>query len=150
MSRGIVSKPASASKQELKSKEADAEYTGVQNQPYTVESIVEKLKEYTLIRKKNERIRLAILNCEAEIRQDGQLVVKVSNQIQVDDTAVVKNEMVNYLKRELQNSTIDFIIEITQTVTTKRLYTDTDRFKYLCDKTPLLEQLKQKFSLDFE
>tara|TARA_R110001583_G_scaffold47611_3_gene149082 strand:- start:3375 stop:5141 length:1767 start_codon:yes stop_codon:yes gene_type:complete len=150
MSRGIVNKPASASKQEMKSKEADPEYTGVQNQSYTVESVLEKLKEYTIIRKKSERIRLAILNCEAEIRQDGQLVVKVSNQIQVDDTSVVKNEMVNYLKRELQNSTIDFIIEITQTVTKNRLYTDTDRFKYLCDKNPLLEQLKQKFSLDFE
>ncbi|MFT5749931.1 MAG: DNA polymerase-3 subunit gamma/tau [Ancylomarina sp.] len=150
MSRGIVNKPASAPKQVMTSKEADATYSGLQNQPYTVESVVEKLKEYTILRKKSERIRLAILNCEAEIRQDGQLVVKVSNQIQVDDTSVVKNEMVNYLKRELQNSTIDFIIEITQTVTKKRLYTDTDRFKYLCEKNPLLEQLKQKFSLDFE
>ena len=112
--------------------------------------IVEKLKEYTIIRKKSDRIRLAILNCEAEIRQQGQLVIKVSNQIQVDDISVVKNEMVNYLKRELQNSTIDFIIEITQTVTKKRLYTDTDKFKYLCAKNPLLEQLKQKFALDFE
>ena len=150
MSRGIVNKSSSTPKQEVKANEADSKYTGVQNQPYTVESVVEKLKEYAIVRKKSERIRLSIASCEAEIRQDSQLVVKISNQIQADDISVVKNEMVNYLKRELQNSTIDFIIEITQTVTKKRLYTDTDRFKYLCDKNPLLEQLKQKFSLDFE
>ena len=149
MSRGIVNKPSSP-KQEIKANEADPKYTGAQNQPYTIESVVEKLKEYAIVRNKSERIRLAIASCESEIRENGQLVVKISNQIQADDISVVKNEMVNYLKRELQNSTIDFVIEITQTVTKKRLHTDTDRFKYLCDKNPLLEQLKQKFSLDFE
>jgi len=150
MSRGIANRPVSSPKTEIKSKEAEAKYTSVQNQAYTPASIVEKLKEYTIVRKKSDRIRLAIANCHAEIREDAQLVVKVSNQIQADDITIVKNEMVNYLKRELQNSTIDFIIEITQTETKKRLYTDTDRFKYLCEKNPLLEQLKQKFSLDFE
>jgi len=150
MSRGIVNRPASTPKPETKSKEAESKYIGVQNQAYTAVSIVEKLKEYTVVRKKSDRIRLAAASCEADVRQDGQLVVKVSNQIQADDLTLVKNEMVNYLKRELQNSTIDFIIEITQTETQKRLYTDTDRFKYLCKKNPLLEQLKQKFSLDFE
>jgi DNA polymerase-3 subunit gamma/tau len=150
MSRGIVSRPASSSCPEIKLKESEAKYTNVQNQPYTSELVVEKLKEYTIVRKKSDRIRLAIANCEAEIRTSGQLIVKVSNQIQEDDITAVKNEMVNYLKRELQNSTIDFIIEITQTETKKRLYTDTDKFKYLCQKNPFLEQLKQKFSLDFE
>lgn len=150
MSRGIVNKPSVAPKQLVQSKEADTIYTGVQNQPYTAESVLEKLKEYTIIRKKSDRIRLAIASCEAEISQNGRIVVKVSNQIQEADISGAKNEMVNYLKRELQNSTIDFTIEITQNVTKKRLYTDTDRFKYLCDKNPLLEQLKQKFSLDFE
>ncbi len=149
MSRGIVNKPSSP-KQEIKANEADPKYMGAQNQPYTIESVVEKLKEYAIVRNKSERIRLAIASCESEIRENGQLVVKISNQIQADDISVVKNEMVNYLKRELQNSTIDFVIEITQTVTKKRVHTDTDRFKYLCDKNPLLEQLKQKFSLDFE
>ena len=149
MSR-VVNKPASVSKQEKKAKELVQKDTESQNQPYTVESVVEKLKGYAKARKKSERIRLTIANCEAEIRQNGQLVIKVSNQIQADDISVVKNEMVNYLKKELQNSTIDFIIEIIQTTTKRRLYTDTDRFKYLCDKNPFLEQLKQKFSLDFE
>ena len=150
MSRGIISKPTSSPRPEVKSKEPGASYTTNQNQTYTTEAVVEKLKEYTVVRKKSDRIRLAIVNCTAEIQDDKQLVVKVSNQIQADDIALVKNEMVNYLKRELQNSTIDFIIKITQTETKKRLYTDTDRFKYLCEKNPILEQLKQKFSLDFE
>lgn len=150
MSRGITSKPTSSPRPEVKSKEPGASYTTNQNQTYTTEAVVEKLKEYTVVRKKSDRIRLAIVNCTAEIQDDKQLVVKVSNQIQADDIALVKNEMVNYLKRELQNSTIDFIIKITQTETKKRLYTDTDRFKYLCEKNPVLEQLKQKFSLDFE
>ncbi|MDE5421683.1 DNA polymerase III subunit gamma/tau [Ancylomarina sp. DW003] len=150
MSRGITSKLTSSPRPEVKSKEPGASYTTNQNQTYTTEAVVEKLKEYTVVRKKSDRIRLAIVNCTAEIQDDKQLVVKVSNQIQADDIALVKNEMVNYLKRELQNSTIDFIIKITQTETKKRLYTDTDRFKYLCEKNPVLEQLKQKFSLDFE
>ncbi|RXQ88485.1 DNA polymerase III subunit gamma/tau [Ancylomarina salipaludis] len=150
MSRGIANRPETSPKQELKSKESPANYKEAQNQPYSAKTVVEKLKEYTIIRGKSERIRLAVANCDAEIRKDGQLVVKVSNQIQEDDILAVKNEMVNYLKRELQNSTINFITEVTETATKKRLYTDTDKFKYLCEKNPVLEQLKQKFSLDFE
>lgn len=119
MSRGITSKPTSSPRPEVKSKEPGASYTTNQNQTYTTEAVVEKLKEYTVVRKKSDRIRLAIVNCTAEIQDDKQLVVKVSNQIQADDIALVKNEMVNYLKRELQNSTIDFIIKITQTETKK-------------------------------
>jgi len=149
LSRGIT-KTQTTARPETKSKEAEVNYTGVQNQVYTTEAVTEKLKEYTIVRKKSDRIRLAVANCIAEIQKNGQLVVKVSNQIQYDDMIAVKNEMLNYLKRELKNSTIDFTMEIAQTETKKRLYTDTDRFNYLCKKNPVLEQLKQKFSLDFE
>jgi len=149
LSRGI-SKTQPASRPVTKLREGEAKYTGVSNESYTAETVIAKLKEYAVVRRKSDRIRLAIANCTAELKADGKLIVRVSNQIQLDDITAVKNEMVNYLKRELKNSTLDFTTEITQVTTTKRLYTDTDKFNYLCKKNPVLEQLRQKFSLDFE
>lgn len=149
LSRGVP-KTQAASKPLTKLKEGEAKYTEVSNEKYTAKSVIAKLKEYALVRKKSDRIRLAIANCTSELQDSGKLIIRVSNQIQLDDIAGVKNEMVNYLKRELRNSTLDFTIEITRGSTSKRLYTDTDKFNYLCKKNPVLEQLKQKFSLDFE
>lgn len=148
MSRGIQNKPIAVPKKEVQ--QDNFEEVGEQDKAYTVELVVEKLKEYSIVRKKSERVVLAIANCEPEIQEDGKLIIKVGNQIQLDDILAVKNEIVNYLRRELKNSTIDFTMEIIQNVTKKKLYSDMERFKYLCSKNPLIEQLKQKFSLDFE
>lgn len=74
----------------------------------------------------------------------------VSNPLQEDDVISVKNEIRNYLKKELNNSGINIKTEIIQIKTNKKMYTDSDRFNYLCKKNSALELLKQKFSLDFE
>ncbi|WP_461629360.1 DNA polymerase III subunit gamma/tau [Labilibaculum euxinus] len=120
------------------------------SEPITQEKLEAKLKEYIIVKGKSDRIRLAITVNKPKIVGDDCVVLMVSNPLQEDDVVSVKNEVRNYLRKELNNSDIQIETEIIQIKTAKRMYTDSDRFNYLCEKNPALGLLKQKFSLDFE
>ncbi|MDM8161628.1 DNA polymerase III subunit gamma/tau [Labilibaculum sp. K2S] len=120
------------------------------SEPITQEKLEAKLKEYIIVKGKSDRIRLAITVNKPKIEGTDRIVLMVSNPLQEDDVISVKNEVRNYLRKELNNSEIQIETEIIQTKTAKRMYTDSDRFNYLCEKNPALGLLKQKFSLDFE
>ena len=63
----------------------------------------------------------------------------------------VKNELLAFLRKNLENSSIDLEIFVEENVdNTKLFYTDDDKFKRLNEKNPNLNVLKQKFNLDFE
>lgn len=85
-----------------------------------------------------------------ELDEKNRVILRVSNPLQEDDVNSVKGEVQNFLRKELNNVDIELKIEIMQQQTTKKMYTDSDRFNYLCEKNPFLGVLKQKFSLDFE
>lgn len=120
------------------------------SEPITQEKVEAKLKEYIVAKGKSDRIRLAVTVNKPKIKGPNGVVLMVSNPLQEDDVIAVKNEIRNYLKKELNNSEIQIETEIIQIKTAKRMYTDNDRFIYLCEKNPALGLLKQKFSLDFE
>ncbi|WP_320018843.1 DNA polymerase III subunit gamma/tau [Labilibaculum manganireducens] len=120
------------------------------SEPITQEKLEAKLKEYIIVKGKSDRIRLAITVNKPKIVGGDRVVLMVSNPLQEDDVVSVKNEVRNYLRKELNNSEIQIETEIIQIKTAKRMYTDSDRFNYLCEKNPALGLLKQKFSLDFE
>lgn len=120
------------------------------NEPITVNGIEEKFKEFVILKRKSERIRLALMANKPELDEKNRVILRVSNPLQEDDVNSVKGEVQNFLRKELNNVDIELKIEIMQQQTTKKMYTDSDRFNYLCEKNPFLGVLKQKFSLDFE
>lgn len=120
------------------------------NEPITVNGIEEKFKEFVILKRKSERIRLALMANKPELDEKNRVILRVSNPLQEDDVNSVKGEVQNFLRKELNNVDIELRIEIMQQQTTKKMYTDSDRFNYLCEKNPFLGVLKQKFSLDFE
>ena len=120
------------------------------NEPITQQKLEAKLKEYIIAKGKGDQVRLAVTVNKPKISGPNGVVLMVSNPLQEDDIIAVKNEIRNYLRKELNNSEIQIETEIIQAKTTKKMYTDHDRFVYLCKKNSALELLKQKFSLDFE
>ena len=119
-------------------------------EPISKEKIEAKLKEFIVSRGKNERIKQALNVIKPEVNGETNIVFHVSNPLQEDDVNSVINEIKNYLRRELNNSNIEILVEITEAKISKKIYTETDRFNYLCEKNPVLSFLKQKFALDFE
>ncbi len=145
-----ISRSNNASKPKDKKAVSKEEVVVAGNEPITQEKVEAKLKEYIVAKGKSDRIRLAITVNKPKILESKRVVLMVSNPLQEDDVIAVKNEVRNYLRKELDNSEIQIETEIIQIASTKRMYTDNDRFLYLCEKNPALGLLKQKFSLDFE
>ncbi|MDQ1770324.1 DNA polymerase III subunit gamma/tau [Labilibaculum sp. A4] len=145
-----ISRTNIASKPKDKKAVSTIESIVIGSEPITQEKLEAKLKEYIIVKGKSDRIRLAITVNKPKIVGDDCVVLMVSNPLQEDDVVSVKNEVRNYLRKELNNSDIQIETEIIQIKTAKRMYTDSDRFNYLCEKNPALGFLKQKFSLDFE
>lgn len=117
---------------------------------FTAVDVMKSLKQYIQEKGKSDRIKYALTVNQPEVRENTKVFLKISNNLQEDDVNAVKGELQNYLRRVLNNAQLELCTEMLKTQTRKRVFTDTDRFNYLCKKNPVLSVLKQKFSLDFE
>jgi len=61
-----------------------------------------------------------------------------------------KTEFLSFLRKELNNYSIQLNIVIAQLEEGKNLYTATDRYKHLSEKNPSINKLRQAFDLDIE
>jgi DNA polymerase-3 subunit gamma/tau len=120
------------------------------NTSFSKSHVIVKLKEFVQVKKKSDRIRLALTVSEPIISDQNQICIKVSNQLQEEDVNSVKVELRNYLRAVFNNTKIEITTEMLQSQTRKKVFTDTDRYNYLYKKNPVLGLLKQKFTLDFE
>lgn len=75
--------------------------------------------------------------------------LKFPNASMKEDLEKDKGQILEYLKRELNNYLIDFEIEVDKTVTKKYIYTDQDKFNKLAEKNPAVDLLRRTFNLEF-
>lgn len=63
-----------------------------------------------------------------------------------------KQKAQHYLRTRLKNDLIEFRLRISENAKTNTniLYTPQDKYKYLSEKNPLLDKLRQDFNLDYE
>lgn len=63
----------------------------------------------------------------------------------------ILSNVMGFLKDELNNYSINLSVKVSDEIESKNLiYTATDKYKFLSEINPELEELKRKFSLDFE
>ena len=84
-----------------------------------------------------------------KLEDNFQLVLDIENSVQDDLISSIKPELVSFLRKELKNSKIQLITQISENIKTKIIYTDNDRYDELLKKNPDLALLKRKFKLDF-
>ena len=84
-----------------------------------------------------------------EIKDNTELILEIDNSIQSDLITLIKPELLSFLRRELRPSKIELIIEVTENIKNRIIYTDNDKFDEMAKKNPSLKLLKQKFNLDF-
>lgn len=77
--------------------------------------------------------------------------LEVDNEIQIDlFTTTLRTEVLNFLRKELQNSTIHLEIVVTEQENTTLIYTQADKFKFLAEKNPALNELRNVLGLDYD
>ena len=81
---------------------------------------------------------------EREVQlENGKLIFTLENEIQKSQLNAYKAAFIKYLKDEFDsNFTLDAEIATNNNETKKLLYTPTDKYNFLADKYPVLDELK--------
>jgi len=104
-----------------------------------------------LFRTANKNLELTLLDQEISL-QKGEITIQVSGSIQEDIAQKMKPELVGLI-RKFTGAT-SFTISVVQQEEVPdekgKLYTSTDKLKFLREKHPALMELQRKFDLDVD
>jgi DNA polymerase-3 subunit gamma/tau len=148
--KGTYSKPATTEKQVIEeSVPVNAEPK--ENQPFSQLQLQDSWTKYAEDLKSREpRIYSTLVAYQPVLKENGIIEFPVSNPLQEDLIRNIKTNLLTYLKKSLNNFSLDIVTTITEIVEINKLYTSEDKFDHMAKKNPELIKLKQQFNLDFE
>lgn len=122
-----------------------------QNKPFTIDELQvawDKLIQDLENRKKFSEY--VILNRKFTL--DGTTIhIEVDNEIQVDLLTIsLRTEVLSFLRKELQNSTIHLEVVVSKEEAKTMIYTQADKFKFMAEKNPALNDLRSVLGLDYD
>jgi DNA polymerase-3 subunit gamma/tau len=101
------------------------------------------------LQERGQQILASIINADQPILKETTIHLRFPNQSMKEDLEKSQGQILEYLKRELNNYLIDFEIAVDKSVTKKYVYTDQDKFSKLVEKNPAVDLLRRTFDLDF-
>jgi DNA polymerase-3 subunit gamma/tau len=122
-----------------------------QNKPFTIIELQpiwdQLIKDLEARRRFSEYV---ILNRKFALK-GTTIHLEVDNEIQIDLlTTTLRTEVLNFLRKKLQNSTIHLEIVVAEQESTTLIYTQADKFKFLAEKNPALIELRRVLGLDYD
>jgi DNA polymerase III subunit gamma/tau len=105
--------------------------------------------EYALQKKNEDKtMEYMILNRPVSINDRFEIELLVENPVQVAEFNNIKPELLAFLRQRLENNKIHIRIDLRKQEEVKLLYTSIDKYNYLADKYPALNDLKGRLGLD--
>ena len=119
---------------------------------FSIEELMENwLRFAEMMRKEKPRMATTLKASNPVIKDDFVIEIEMSNKVQEDDfNLMIKADLANFLRQELKNDNLKIVTFVPETNKEKALYTDEDKYKYLSEKNPNINKLKQRLNLDFE
>jgi DNA polymerase-3 subunit gamma/tau len=124
--------------------------TGTDREPFTIEQLIFYWNQYTNMVKEANKINIyTLMSASAPLLESQEeIVVPVEHKLQED---ILQDEMIdllNFLRPRLKNFSI--YIKTRQVVreVVNRLYTSIEKYQYLVEKNPKLEEMRRRFNLD--
>ncbi len=120
------------------------------NKPFTIEKLKEVWLKYAETKKNITRYHFLSSNIPT-ILDENVISVPAVNNSQADEIKKFHDELLVFLKQNLENDTISIKIEITEHIDSKssKPYTDTEKYQYFAQKNPDLQKMRDRLNLDF-
>ncbi|MGB9746277.1 MAG: DNA polymerase III subunit gamma/tau [Bacteroidales bacterium] len=102
---------------------------------------------------KSEKPRLysILLSKKPVLKENYAIHLLMDNETQVEDFNLnVKTELLQYLRKTLNNSAIYIVTDIEEKESPRRIYTAEEKFQELASRNPLLNKMRKDFNLDFD
>lgn len=91
-----------------------------------------------------------MINCRPVLLDNFQFEVVVHNPVQKDELASCCIDLLNVLRIQLKNTSVQMHIRIDETNEKKLAYTSTEKYEHLNSINPLLSKLKDEFDLTID
>ncbi len=118
----------------------------------TQEMLHNRWRTYSEQVKKDGKINLfTLLNSGNPTLSDGHLIeFTLENKIQEELLLHERVDLLNFLRTDLNNFQLELKTIVAEQVEGKRLYTSTEKYEYMVEKNPSVEEFRKTFNLDLE
>lgn len=89
-----------------------------------------------------------LLNQEISFQEDHIIGIKLKNIVQQPTLERLRTELLQYLRKELQNQNLIINAELVKLESEDMIYTNIEKFNFLAKKYPQLKNLKDRLGLD--
>jgi DNA polymerase-3 subunit gamma/tau len=119
---------------------------------FTQESLEYTWNKYANDLKAQGKINFAtsLMGRKPLLKDAANIEFTITNKTQEEVINDNKTHFLDFLRKELNNYSIQLELKMTTLEEKTNLYTATDRYKFLLEKNPQLEKLRQTFDLDLE
>lgn len=93
-------------------------------------------------------IALRMKNITPRILDYPKIEILADNQIISDQLHAIKGSIVNTLRRDLKNQSIDMDIRLSESHEKVKLLSDAEVFEQMGEKNPAVEKLRELFGLE--
>ena len=119
------------------------------NEAFTQEQMITHWNAYTEIVKKQGKYNLlSHLSMNVPTLIDGMIHLEFPNQTIKLEVERDKFDLLTYMRKKLQNYTVDLVINVNELEVKRYAYTDKEKYEKLVEKNPTLEALRNAFELD--
>jgi len=81
---------------------------------------------------------------------DNTIEFSVNNKSLEEAVEEIKMNLLDFLRKELNNYALQLNLVMTASEEKTSLYTATEKYKYLSEKNPAINKLRQTFDLDLD
>ncbi len=121
------------------------------NNSFNEKDLIEKWHEFSNKMGAKPRIFNTLTSKNPKLEDKNIVTFQIDNNLQEQKINEIRNELIDYLKRQLKNSNIELKLIISEAEEeNNKLYTAEDKFKHMLSKNQDLNKLKQEFNLDLE
>jgi len=81
---------------------------------------------------------------------ETQVKILLDSQLEISILERFESELVQHLRKSLDNTFVTIEKEVSEEELTKNLYTSREKFDYMAQQNPALIELKERLGLDFD
>ncbi|WP_194850592.1 DNA polymerase III subunit gamma/tau [Nonlabens antarcticus] len=131
-------------------KETEVIHDSLPEEPFTQEELVAVWNKYVEhLKERGSLILASILNVDSPKLEGTIAHLRFPNVSMKEDLEKNMGQILEFLKRELQNYNLEIAITVDKSVQKRYVYTDQEKFQKLVDKNPSIDLLRKTFDLEF-
>ncbi|HXC04209.1 MAG TPA: hypothetical protein VNZ86_05610, partial [Bacteroidia bacterium] len=121
-------------------------------EPYTEAQLEGAWQAYAGIQKtlNKPNYSVTLSSRKPRLEENNRIEFTVDNAAQAEFIQSDKQELLSFIRKELNNYDLQLNILVIKNDNDRKLYTPADKFKRMAEKNPALAKLRQQFDLDVD